>query len=385
MNNILKNKFHRFPCLLVILSAFVFTSFVKDNKHVTEQNSVAYNAVSAEKHPKIIQVAIVGAGIAGLAAAQITAKRNLHTIVFQGDKPGGQLSNTSHVYNWLGVLECQGKDIISAVKKQAKKNGTILDRAGVASVDFNSWPFLLTLTTGEKVHALSVIITTGADQRKLQVPGEVEYINKGVVTHVFEKDPKWKGLTIVVVGSGDDAVRKAESFTATAKQVYLLVRGKELKVAPPVIKKLETKYKNLKIVYETSIKSIYGNGNTVQGVEIQTGKDTKKLSCDVVAVAIGIGPNSQIFRSYLACDKDGYILLEGRSQRTSCKGVLAAGDVTEDPSRKAVVAGAEGIKAGYDAAKFLKDVKYDVLPNELKANLYQTEAAVQKALKKKKK
>ncbi len=323
-------------------------------------------------YTNITQVAVIGGGIGGLAAAQITARRNLHTVVFQGEVIGGQMNNTSSVFNWLGVLECKGRDIVRAIKKQALHRGAILDTNSVVNVDFSRWPYVLHLSNGDHVHALSVIIATGAQFRKLNVPGEKEYAGKGILSSsVYDKDRKWKGKSVVVIGSGDDAVRKAEIFAGVANEVTMLIRGKELKVAQAVKTKLENK-KNIKILYNTSVSEVFGNGKTVQGVLIKNGEEVRKLPCDIISVAIGIEPQSSIFKSFISCNKDGYIHLPGRTQATSLQGVFAVGDVTEDIYRKAVIAGSDGIKAGYDAAAFLKEKQGDLLSKSVKQNLYKS-------------
>lgn len=343
------------------LSLFLLTSVVAENKsHIDTETPT-------------IQVAIIGGGIGGLSAAQITARRNLHTVVFQGDAPGGQMNNMSSVFNWLGVLECKGNEIVKAIKKQAISRGSNLSSATVNKVDLSKWPFKLHLSTGEIVKALSVIVATGAQFRKLHVPGEIEFENKGIISSVFESDKRWKGRTVVVVGSGDDAVRKAEAFAKVAKQVYIIVRGKELKVAPAVQNKLKNNYSNIQVLYGTTVSKIFGNSFTLQGVEIVNDATIKQLSCDIVSVAIGIEPQSHLFRQYISCNKSGYILLPGRTQETSVKGVFAVGDVTEDQYRKAVIAGSDGIKAGYDAAAFLKEKECDTLSEAVKHTLYKPE------------
>ncbi len=350
----------------VLLSLIVSTSATFN----IESPKISSEDLLKDNHKNIIQVAIIGGGIGGLGCAQITARRNLHTVVFQGDEPGGQLYGTSPVYNWLGVLKCEGLDVVKALKRQALHRGALLVKQRVDAIDFSKWPYVLTLSNGDNVEALSIVIATGARFRKLNVPGEKEYANKGILNSVYRADKAWRGKKVVVVGGGDDATRKAEWFAKYASKVYLVVRDGDLKLAPSAKKKLLKKNKNIKVLYKTNVTRIYGDEQKLRGVEIQSGNKTQKVPCDIVSVGIGVQPNNELFKSVLKCDKDGCILLNGRTQQASLAGVFAVGDITEDSYKKAVAAGPDGIKAGYEAASFLNDTKCDNLPKSVREKFF---------------
>ena len=361
-------------CVSLSLIASLSAKFSEDSPKIMVED------LSKENHTNIIQVAIIGGGIGGLGCAQITARRNLHTVVFQGDEPGGALYGCSPVYNWLGVLKCEGLDVVKALKRQALHRGAILRKERVVGMDLSKWPYVLTLSNGDKVSALSVVIATGSRFRKLGVPGEEEYAKKGIVNSVYRASKDWRGRRVVVVGGGDDATRKAEWFAKYASKVYLVVRDGDLNVAPSAKRKLLKNNKNIKVLFNSTVSKIYGDQEKLQGVEVKTGNTSEKIACDIVSVGIGIQPNNELFKSALKCDKDGWILLEGRTQKTSLKGVFAVGDITEDSYKKAVAAGPDGIKAGYEAANFLHDVKCDVFPKSIRERFYSsTQIEQQKA------
>jgi thioredoxin reductase (NADPH) len=347
-------------CLLALLSSFATRS--------SEKLSMRPSLLSKERHTNLVQVAIIGGGVSGLAAAQTTAKKNLHTVIFEGEMPGGQMHDPHHLYNWIGLVEQNGRDMIQTVRKQSQKKGAIFCQQSVINVDFKSWPFVLTLSSGERVYALSVIIATGAQPKRLHIHGEDEYWNRGIVTTTFDKESKWKGVRAIVVGSGDDAVKKAQYFAKSAAEVCLIVRGKKLKTSDSG--QLQN-IPNVKVLYNTTLQAIFGDESSVREVEVISHGKVEKIACDVVAIGIGIEPNSRIFKRYISCNKEGYIRLKKRDQSTSRRGVFAVGDVTEDRYRKSLVAAADGIKAGCDVVHFLKDHELDTLPEQLHGNYFQ--------------
>lgn len=341
--------------------------------------SVALDISAALRKERVVPVVVIGSGPAGLSAALYTARSALYTIVFQGKTPGGQLTTTTYVENWPGTPKMLGNDLIDQNRKQAEKFGALMVNDTVESVDFSSWPYKIKTEEGHDLYALTVIIATGATPRILNVPGEKEYWGIGVTTCAICDAPFYKDKKVVVVGGGDSAVEEAMLLTSYAKEVTMLVRGTTMRAAPAMKKRLDASGK-VKILYNTQITKVIGDGKVVTGVEIKNTKDTtlSTLPIDGVFLAIGHEPNVMVFKNFIQTDNLGYIVLNSRTQETSLPGVFAAGDVSDHRYRQAGVAAGDGIKAALDAVAFLQEHGYnDEVARQLEKNYYDPHQDIQ--------
>lgn len=294
-------------------------------------------------------VAVIGSGPAGLSAALVTAKEKHSTAVFLGDRPGGPLNAITCMGNWPGSIKGKGKDVIKRLFYQTKKKGAEYKNQTIASVDLSRRPFLLRAEDGSQHFAKSLIIATGALPRRLHLEnGGIQ----GVETFVYKQDAmRFSGKTVAVVGGGIDAVKKACIIAKHAENVYLIVRESSLQ-KQRWKKRLRKKGKGkIEALYETEVVKIHGDGEKLTSVDLSS---QRRLQVDHLVLAIGIEPNSLLVQGQVGCDERGFILLEGRSQKTSILGVFAAGTVTDPIYRQAAIAAGEGMKAGYDACRFLK-------------------------------
>lgn len=324
----------------------------------------------------IVAVAIIGSGPAGLSAALYAARGKLYTVVFEGRQPGGQLTKTSWVENWPGMPKTMGADLIKGAREQAQQFGAVVIPETIESVDFSTWPFVLINEDGEKIHALTVIIATGANPRKLGVPGEEKFWGRGVTTCAICDAPFYKGSDVVVVGGGDSAVEEAMQLAPYVKSATLLVRGDTMRAAPSMQERLK-EYKHISVVYNTQITEIKGDDKHVNAVELLSNGMAKTLPIDGVFLAIGHDPNTQLVKKYITCDDAGYIILNKRNQATSIKGIFAAGDVADNHYRQAGVAAGDGIKAALDAAELLRDIGFnDAISDQLKSHFFEPEETV---------
>lgn len=319
------------------------------------------NMEAVLKQENVVPIVVLGSGPAGLAAALYGARENIYTVVFNGQQPGGQLTTTAYVENWIGTEKALGADLMSRAQKQAEHFGAIMVYDSISKVDFSSWPYTLQTDEGKSIKALTVILATGANSRKLGVPGEDTYSGgKGVTSCAVCDAPYFKDKKVVVIGGGDSAVEEAIVLASFAKEVTILVRGERMRAAPAMFQRL-SHYKNIKIQYLTSIAAIKGNNEEVTSIDIVTvDKQTKEkiktnMPIDGVFLAVGHIPNSVIFKDYITIDDQGYIAMPGRSQQTSLEGVYAAGDVSDPHYKQAGVAAGDGIKAGMDAIEFLRE------------------------------
>lgn len=311
-----------------------------------------------EGKANIVPILIIGSGPGGLSSAVYGARARMHTVVIEGSKPGGLLTETTEVENWPGEISILGPDIVANLKKQALHVGAEFLTESVERVDFTSWPYAIHVADGSVIHALSVIISTGATPRKLDVPGEKEYWARGVTSCAICDAPFFKGEDVVVAGGGDSAVEEAIQLSPYVKSVTVLVRSNKMRAAASMQQRLKG-YSNVSIKYEVAIKEIQGNGSQVTGVLLKNTKTNEESLFPTAGVflAVGHNPNTAIFKDQIELTDNGYIMLKKlRSQQTTVPGVFAAGDVEDYLYRQAGVAAGSGIKAALEASWFLGQI-----------------------------
>ncbi len=338
--------------LLVLLQSMPLLSIVPQEEPVR-----SFDLKRAFNKKNVIPIAIIGSGPAGFTAAMYGKRLGYPTTVFTGPLIGGQLTETTLIENWPGVKKTEGYTVMQILQDQAEEVGAVIVEDTVVQVDFGQWPFVLHTEGKLKVHALAVIIATGAAPRKLGVPGELEYWGKGVTACSVCDCVFFKGKDVVVVGGGDSAVEEATQLSRYARSVTILVRKDRMRAAPIMQEKLED-YKNVKIVYNKQILKVLGDKAKLTGLEVLN-TDTQKietLKTDGLFLAIGRNPNTDLFKDYLKLTRNGYIHLEDRSQMTSVPGVYAAGDAQDSEFRQAVVAAGDACKAAFEATQWLHKI-----------------------------
>ncbi len=346
--------------ILLIFFALVGAAIVGALYYQAHRKQLIVKMDLLKKVDAIIPIAVIGSGPAGLSAGLYGARAGLYTVVFEGTKPGGQLTETTYVENWPGIPKMLGTKIMDQSRKQAQSMGALTVQDSIAEVDFSSWPFTLKTDEGHIVKALTVIICTGSYPRMLShaetVPGEVEYWGNGVTSCAVCDAPFYKGKKVVVIGGGDSAVEEATLLTNYASEVIMLVRKDTLRAAAAMQERLKD-YPKISVRYNTKVTEVLGDGTAVTGVRIfdSKKKESSILSIDGVFLAIGHEPKTELFKKWLSLDNNGYILLKGRTQKTSLPGVFAAGDVADHVYKQAGVAAGNGIKAGLEAIEFLQD------------------------------
>jgi thioredoxin reductase (NADPH) len=324
-----------------------------------------------KKLSNVVPVAIIGSGPAGLSASIYTSRANMHTIVFEGKKPGGQLMSTSDVENWPGMGKKTGPEIIDLVKKQAVSFDTTISQETIEKIDFSTWPFTLWTDEGTEIRALSVIIAMGANPKLLNIPGEQHYWGgKGVTACAVCDAPFFKDKDVVVIGGGDSAAEQALQLASHAKAITILVRADKMRASYAMQERLKA-YPHIKIRYNVSPLEIKGDGTHVTGIQVKTAEKDELIPINGVFLAIGHIPNTHLFTKALKLDANGYIELEAYRQKTSVPGVFSAGDVSDHRYRQAGVASGDGIKAALDAINFLGDQGFnDMVAEKLEKKFY---------------
>jgi thioredoxin reductase (NADPH) len=302
------------------------------------------------------KIVIIGSGCAGWTAALYTARANLSPLVLTGGQPGGLLTTTSIVENFPGFPEgVDGYELMTRMQKQAERFGARTSFGTVETVDFSKRPFTLTVD-GEKVEAQAVIIATGASHKHLGVPGEDLLETKGV-TYCATCDgalPVFRNQPLVVVGGGDSACEEALYLTRFGSVIHLVHRRDALRASKIMAERTLSNPK-IKPVWDSTVTEVLDvKQDKVTGVKLKnlkTGAETI-LNCVGVFVAIGHGPNTEIFKAQIEMDANGYIIPK-RGTMTNVPGVFVAGDCADQVYRQAITAAGAGCAAAIDAERFL--------------------------------
>lgn len=306
-----------------------------------------------KNHHKII---IIGSGPAGLTAAIYAARANLQPLIIQGKNPGGQLMNTSYVENWPGETSILGPQLMIKMQKHAEHFGTQFLEETVSTTDFAKKPFTITTDRGTILTADSVIIATGASAKRLGCPGESEYWGKGTTTCAVCDGAFYKDQPVVIVGGGDTAMEDA-SFMLNFTDKITIIHILDKLTASHAMQQRVIDNPAIKIIYNSTVSEIKGNGQHVNQVVITDQKTGKLQTLDTAAVfvAIGLNPNVGPFKGHVELNKFGFIEVKNHTQ-TSVPGVFVAGDVADYRYRQAITSAGAGCMAALDVERYLKSL-----------------------------
>mgnify|MGYP003311346018 FL=1 len=306
------------------------------------------------KHTKVL---IIGSGPAGYTAAVYAARAMLNPILVHGMEPGGQLTTTTDVENYPGFAKViQGPWLMDQMKDQAKAVGTEMIEDHISSVNFKSKPFEAVGESGKKYTADSIIISTGAQARWLNLESEKKFRGFGVSACATCDGFFFKDKTVAVVGGGNAAVEEAMFLTKFASKVKLIHRRDKLRAEKMLQKKLMDN-KKIEIIWDSVVEEIVGDDDpkNVKGLKIKNVKNNNisDLKIDGLFIAIGHDPATQLFKDQLKMDKEGYLITKPDSTETNVPGIFAAGDVKDKIFRQAVTAAGMGCMAALEAEKYL--------------------------------
>ena len=306
------------------------------------------------KHTKVL---IIGSGPAGYTAAVYAARAMLKPILVYGIEPGGQMSTTTDVENYPGFADViQGPWLMEQMRDQAKAVGTELIEDHVSSLNFKSSPFEAAGDSGQKYTADTIIISTGAQARWLNLKSEQEFRGFGVSACATCDGFFFKDKEVAVVGGGNAAVEEAMFLTKFATKVKLIHRRNQLRAEKLLQKKLMDN-KKIEIIWDTVVEDVLGDKEpkNVKGLKIKNVKTNKvsEIKIDGLFIAIGHDPATSLVKGQLDMDKEGYVITKPDSTITNIPGVFAAGDVKDKIFRQAVTAAGLGCMAALEVEKFL--------------------------------
>ncbi len=303
------------------------------------------------------RVVIIGSGPAGLTAALYTARAQLKPVVIAGNQLGGQVAITHEIENYPGFPDgLSGPELVERMKEHAENFGAEVKFDLVESVDFSKGSPFLVKTMAEEYLADTVIVTIGADPRKLGVPGEKEYVGGGVSYCGTCDGFFFRDKDIVVVGGGDSALEEAIFLTRFASSVNIIHRRDELRAG---VQLQERAFNNEKIsfTWNTVVEEILGEeGTGVKSVQLknrETGEVTEQPT-DGVFIFIGHDPNNAVFGDQIALNENGYIITDQR-YRTNVDGIFAAGEIQDEIWRQVATSVGQGTSAAMSAIHWLEE------------------------------
>ncbi len=304
-----------------------------------------------------IKCLIIGSGPAGYTAAIYASRANLNPVLYEGIQPGGQLTTTTEIDNFPGYPQgVTGSEMMEDLKKQAQRFGTEVRFGIVTKVDFSKRPFALEIDGSNQIEADSVIIATGATAKYLGLPSEEKFRGQGVSACATCDGFFYRKKDVAVVGGGDTACEEATYLASLCNKVYMIVRRDELRASKAMQERV-LNTPNIEVLWNTNTKEILGDDFGVTGAALVNNKtgEESEIKIHGFFLAIGHHPNSEVFKEFVETNKEGYIITEGKTQKTNVPGVFAAGDVQDPVYRQAIAAAGSGCRAAMDAEKFLQE------------------------------
>lgn len=301
---------------------------------------------------RVYDTVIVGGGPAGYTAALYAARAGLDALVLERLAAGGQMALTPQIDNYPGYENgVDGFELAQKMQAGAQRFGAKTQYAEVTALDLQAQPKVVTTTDGT-VLAKTVVIATGADPRRLGVPGEEALVGRGVSYCAHCDGMLYRGKTVVVVGGGNSAAADALILSRLAKSVIVVHRRDSLRATKIYHEPLE-KAKNVAFLYNSAVTELL-HGDVLTGVRIRdlvTG-EIRDMDAQGVFIAIGRVPATDLVQGQLTLDKGGYIVAD-ESTCTSIPGVYAAGDVRTKTLRQVITATADGAEAIHHVEEYL--------------------------------
>ena len=305
------------------------------------------------------RVLIIGSGPAGYTAGIYASRANLKPVIYEGDQPGGQLTQTTEIENFPGYPEgVQGQEMMGHLRAQAERFGAEVRSRVITEVDFSKRPFVCTDERGDRIIAETVIISTGASAKYLGLPDEKKYQGLGDSACATCDGFFYRKKNVAVVGGGDTACEEALYLSTLCKKVYLIVRKGYLR-ASDVMKRRVEERENIEILFHCNTEGLFGEDG-VEGAHLvehlgEEGERRFDIAIDGFFLGIGHRPNTDIFRGQVELDAEGYVKVKGATTHTNVEGVFAAGDCADPRYRQAICAAGTGCRAALDAEKFLME------------------------------
>lgn len=302
---------------------------------------------------QIFDVLIIGGGPAGVAAAIYAARKGIRTGVV-ADAIGGQVLETLAIENFVSVKHTEGPRLaLDFLEHMKDYDIDIMENNRVANIESIAEGYRVNLVNGASLKTKTLIVSTGARWRKMSVPGEEQYLKKGIAFCPHCDGPLFKNKDVAVIGGGNSGVEAAIDLAGITSHVTLIEFADSLK-ADEVLQKKLASLDNVKVIKSAQVVEVFGNGTSVTAVDYldRTTQEKHNLPLDGIFVQIGLMPNSEWISDVVAVNRMGEIIIDEKCQ-TSKPGIFAAGDVSSVPYKQIVISIGEGAKASLSAFDYL--------------------------------
>ena len=292
---------------------------------------------------KEYDVIVAGGGPAGVSSAIYSARKGLRVAIV-AERIGGQVKETVGIENLISVPETTGNELANNLKTHLLRYPVdLLEHRKIEKVEVLGKQKIVTTSVGERFLAPALIIATGASWRKLNVPGEAEYIGRGIAFCPHCDGPFYKGKHVAVVGGGNSGIEAAIDLAGICSKVTVFEFMDELK-ADSVLQDRLKSLPNVEVFVSSQTTEVIGNGDKLTALRI---KD-RLVELDGVFVQIGLSANSSVFRDIVETNRPGEIMIDAHC-RTNVTGIYAAGDVSTVPYKQIIISMGEGAKAALSA------------------------------------
>jgi thioredoxin-disulfide reductase len=302
----------------------------------------------------IYDLIILGGGPAGITAGIYAARHNLKTLLIANGFGGQMARKAVAIENYTGFEEISGFDLIQKFVNHLKKQNIVVKTGEVVGLDKTDNIFYVSEKNGDRFLAKAVILATGAEPKTLDIPGEKEFIGKGVSYCVACDGPIFLKKTVAVVGGGDAGFEAALYLDGIAEKIYILEYGKTVK-ADVLLQKKAEETKKIKVMTNITVKQIVGE-KFVNSVIYQNLTENYEKKLDVQGIFVEIGNKSAVsFVGDLAdLTNAGEIIVDLKNNMTKTAGLFAAGDVTNNPYKQIIISAGDGAKTALSAQKYIK-------------------------------
>lgn len=309
-----------------------------------------------------VKTLIIGSGPAGYTAAIYAARADLKPLLYTGMEPGGQLTTTTEVDNFPGYPEgIDGPTMMVQLQQQAERFGTEVRIGMVTSIEMSAeigGIHKATIDDSDKViEAETIIISTGATAKYLNIPSEQKLRGGGVSACAVCDGFFYKGQDVAIVGAGDTAAEEASYLANICNKVTMLIRKDHMRASKAMQHRVNS-LKNIEVRYNTEVDEVLGD-QVVEGLRMVNNQTKEKEDIAITGLFIAIGhkPNTDIFKGQLDMDETGYLITKGKTTKTNLPGVFACGDSQDKEYRQAVTAAGTGCMAALDAERYLATVE----------------------------
>jgi len=300
---------------------------------------------------------IIGGGPGGLTAGIYAMRAALKTVLIEMAAPGGQVNNSDSVENWPGDEHIGGAELAMKFALHAQSYGLEIRSAEVLQLEPGLEFHKVKLADSSTLHAHAIILATGGNPRKLNIPGEGEFYGKGVSYCAVCDGFFFRNKTVVVIGGGDTAAEESLYLAKLAKQVYIVHRRDALRAGALLQQRVKAECK-IEIIWNSVVTAIKADDDGVTAVDLKDTRtgEQRELATDGVFIFIGFDPNNQLVPAGTKMNADGYVVTDDKCE-TNCPGIYVIGDLREKYARQIVLSAADGCTAALAAAHYVETRK----------------------------